>query len=88
MAIQINFPDLNWGDKFFIDTDPDQLERSLVGILLVPGSTNKKRERGTSIFFNLSLGGEITSVHEFEVSKTRDELKFMENKETDDDDDA
>jgi hypothetical protein len=33
MAIQINFPDLNWGDFFYLKADDDQFKHELVGIL-------------------------------------------------------
>jgi hypothetical protein len=83
MAIEIKFTDLNWGDKFFITTDPEQLEHSLVGLEINPGSTNKKGERGIAVKFKLSFQGEISTVHEFEVTEERDQLKIIENSKDD-----
>ena len=63
--------DLDWGDIFYIKTDPEQIPAMLVGLVYLPGKAMK---------FRLSFEGEIFEVYDFEVSKERDILNF-EDKE-------
>lgn len=87
MAIRIEFPDLNWGDIFYLKADDDQFKHELVGIILKPGSVNKKGERGIAVQFELSLMGDEVAVHEFQATKEFDELKAIKQQDKKDDDD-
>jgi hypothetical protein len=86
MGIQINFPDLNWGDVFYLKTDDDQFAHELVGIVIKPGSVNTKGVRGIAVKFQLSQMGDEVTVHEFQATKEYDELKGIKNNEKDIDD--
>lgn len=87
MGIQINFPDLNWGDIFFLKADDDQFKHELIGINIRPGSVNKKGERGVAVEFLLDYVGEPVTVHEFQATKEFDELKNIKQQDKKDDDD-
>jgi hypothetical protein len=87
MAIKIEFPDLNWGDIFYLKADDDQLKHELVGIVLKPGSVNKKGERGIAVEFELDYMGEPITVKEFQATKEFDELKAIQQEGKKDDDD-
>lgn len=85
MAIKIDFPDLSFGDSFYLKSDEDQLEHHLVRVILDPGSTNKKGEMGVAVKFRLSYMGEIVEVYDFETTTEPDKLKMI-NKKGDEDD--
>jgi hypothetical protein len=87
MAIQINFPDLNWGDFFYLKADDEQLKHELVGIVIKPGSVNKKGERGVAVEFELDFMGEPVIVKEFQATKEFDELKDIKQQGKKDDND-
>jgi len=55
--------DLEWGEIFYIKTDPEQIPGMLVGIVYLPGKVLK---------FRLSYEGEVFEVYDFEVSKEKD----------------
>ena len=70
--------DLEWGDVFYIKTDPCQQAGTLVGIVYLPGKQMK---------FRISYEGEVFEVYDFEVSKEKDVLKLYGDKEKDDEED-
>jgi hypothetical protein len=71
MGISIK-TDLEWGQSFYIKTDPIQIERQLTGVTLRPGK---------GVVFSLSYMGEELDVYDFEVTPEPDKLKQIENKE-------
>jgi hypothetical protein len=60
--------DIDFGDIFYLKSDPDQTEHILVGLIIVPGNQIK---------FRLSCFGDICEVYDFEASKEIDELKKL-----------
>lgn len=68
MAISLK-TDLNFGDIFYIKTDPAQLEHVLTGVLFLPGKQIK---------FILSHQGEEITLWDFEVSPERNEEKYTD----------
>jgi len=67
MPIKIK-TDLEWGQTFYLKNDEAQLDRALVGVVLLPGNTVK---------FQLSLLGEIVEAYDFECSSTKDLNKTL-----------
>lgn len=67
MPIRIK-TDLEFGDIFYIKSDPEQLEHALVGVVFLPGN---------AIRFRLSYLGEEYEVYDFETSKEKDTLKTL-----------
>lgn len=68
MPIRIK-TDLEWGDIFYLKTDPGQLEYKLVKVSVTPGN---------AVIFELSHNGEIVEVYDFEASKERDIQKALD----------
>jgi hypothetical protein len=71
---KINFiSDLAWGDIFYLNTDPDQKEYELVGIILVPDKTTPP-----VVKYRLTrMGEEPFEVFDFQVSSERDNVKVF-----------
>ena len=62
--------DLEWGDIFYIKTDPDQAPCVLVGLIYLPGKSLK---------FILSCDTVHVEVYDFEASKEKNELKLFDS---------
>jgi hypothetical protein len=60
--------DIDFGDIFYLKSDPDQFEHRLVGIIVMPGNQIK---------FILSCMGDKVTVWDFEATKDRDETKVL-----------
>lgn len=59
---------LKWGDKFYLKSDPDQVEHCLTGILLLPGKPK----------LALSYMGDVVTVYECETSREPDIKKILD----------
>ena len=70
--------DLEWGDVFYLKTDPEQSPCILVGLIYMPSKALK---------FILSLDGVTYEVYDFEASKEKNELKLFKDKGNDEEDD-
>ena len=68
--------DLEWGDVFYIKTDPEQAPCVLVGIVYLPSKAMK---------FILSSNSVPYEVYDFEVSKEKNELKLFKDTDIDED---
>lgn len=75
MAIKIR-TDLDFGQKFYLRGDDDQLEYQLVGITIMPGNILK---------FILSRMGDMIEVYDFEASIEKDLTKILDIDAKDDD---
>lgn len=75
MAIKIR-TDLDFGQKFYLRGDDDQLEYQLVGITIMPGNILK---------FILSRMGDMIEVYDFEASIEKDLTKTLDIDAKDDD---
>lgn len=64
MIIKVKY---EYGDSVYIKHDPEQIQYELVGVIGRPGSTS----------FELSHLGEVIEMYDFQVSKTRDEMKML-----------
>lgn len=73
MPIRIK-TDLEFGDIFYLKTDPDQFEHELVGVLFLPGNAIK---------FLLEYGGDTIQVYDFQCSKERDPNKASDAEDED-----
>ena len=69
--------DLEFGQIFYIITDPKQLEHQLTGVKIRPGD---------SLLFTLSHQGIEVELFDFECSPIHDELKYLEANSKDDED--
>lgn len=58
MGIKVK-TDLEWGQEFYLKSDPEQFKHLLVGVILLPGN---------QIQFMLSYSGDIVTVYDFECS--------------------
>jgi len=59
---------LKWGDKFYLKSDPDQVEHYLTGILLLPGKPK----------LALSYMGDVVTVYECETTREPDIKKILD----------
>lgn len=73
MPIKIK-TDIEFGDTFYLKDDPEQLEHSLISIMVLPGNAFK---------FRLSHQGVKCWVHDFEASKQRDDVKYFKSQSGD-----
>lgn len=59
MPIRIKFPDLDFGQVWYLKTDPGQSPHILVGLVILPGN---------QVMFQLSYMGSVTEAYDFECS--------------------
>lgn len=62
MGIKVK-TDLEWGQAFYLKTDPEQFKHLLVGVTLLPGNQLK---------FMLSYQGDVSTVFDFECTAEPD----------------
>lgn len=77
MPIKIK-TDLNFGQVVYIKNDPYQSEHILTGVKVIPQNQIK---------FVLSYLGEETELFDFECSTERDDEKYLQNMNRNEDDD-
>ena len=73
MPIKIR-TDLEFGDKWYLKSDVEQLEHALVAVIIVP----------EGVKFKLSYCGDICEVYDFECSKEPDQMKLLKLRENGD----
>jgi hypothetical protein len=61
--------DLEWGQVFYMKSDPEQVEHRLTGVIIRPGKAVK---------FILSHQGDECEVYDFEASTEIDQLKKLD----------
>lgn len=76
MPIKIK-TDLDFGQIFYLKSDPDQFEHRLVGVEFLPGN---------AVRFRLSCMGEECQVYDFEASSVIDQAKVDKSKDDEADD--
>lgn len=67
MPIKIK-TDLEFGQSIYLKNDCEQLEHSLVSVIVLPGNAVK---------FRLSYQGDICEVYDFEASTEIDKVKML-----------
>lgn len=62
------------GDLVYVKTDPEQQEYTVIAVTIRPGF---------SIIYEIDFLGDVISMYDFQVTKDRDELKKLLNKDKD-----
>lgn len=78
MAIKYE-SDLKWGDKFYLKSDPEQLEYNLISIILAPGKPQ---------YFLRHSGYDEVTVYECETTRKPDIKKTLNITKEDTPDDS
>ena len=77
MSIKVKL-DFDFGDSCYIKTDPEQLERTVVGAIMRPGA----------VIYILDTLGEEIEIYNFQLSKEKNLDKSLDLKKPPDGDDT